>query len=523
MRVAHPLVIAVVSSWMAIQVGAQSGRTDPALTLDRCRLPGPGTFRPPSEIPRSLPKTASLPTEVNACVIANMAAFDTPGASVAVMRDGDLVYEHGYGVLHVSNGTPTRADSVFRIGSITKMMVAASVMQLVEQGLVDLDAPVTDYVPDFAVAGPWPASSITVRNLLTHTTSFPDVIRHIVGIGPTSLSEWANRQGDMPLYAAPRSFWNYSNPNFMLAGLVAQNVSGVDYRTLLRDRLWLPAGMSRTTFNPAEATADGNFAYGHTWSEAQQQWIPTHPSTVDSWAAGPAGWALSTAGDLVRWADLLMTDGGPVLSTRSIREMQRPQVWMNLRPDMSYGLGIMTESYKGLDVRQHGGNISGWGSYLLWVPEERLAVAVLANAPQSLIDATYCIVDAVLDLPPSGPPTDHSTDPATWSKYRGWYDVVEGSTGNTWSAEVFVDDDRLWATVAGPTVPDPHGVTVELHQVYPETFVVDEDGDGAADVDLSFIASHGDPPRVLFVRNRQSVGTRRAVPRRSAPRTAPVP
>jgi len=517
------LAIALVPSVLALPVAAQPGRLDPALTLTPWELPGPGTLRTPSEIRWSLPKTASLPAEVDACVTANMAVFGTPGASVAVMHGGDIVYEHGYGVLHVSTGTPTRADSVYRIGSITKMMVAAAVMQLVEQGLVDLDAPVTEYVPDFTVDDPWPATSITVRNALTHTTSFPDVIRHIVGTGPTSLADWATRQGDMSLYAAPRSFWNYSNPNFMLAGLVAQNVSGVDYRTLLRERLWLPAGMSHTTFDAVQVAADGNFAYGHTWSDTQHRWIPTHPYTVDSWAAGPAGWALSTAGDLVRWADLLMTDGGPVLSRRSIREMQRPQVWMNLRPDMSYALGIMTESYKGLDVRQHGGNISGWGSYLLWVPEERLAVAVLANAPQSLIDATYCIVDMVLDLPPAGSPPDYSTDPATWPKYRGWYDVVEAATGNTWSAEVFVDNDRLWATVAGPTVPDPNGVTVELHQAYPETFVIDEDGDGAADVDLSFVASHGDPPRILFVRNRQSVGTRRADPHRATDRTTPAP
>jgi CubicO group peptidase (beta-lactamase class C family) len=517
------LAIALMSCVLSVPVAAQTGRVDPALTLAHWELPGPGTLRHPSDVDRPLPKTASLPSEVDACVTANMADFDTPGASVAVMHGGDLVYEHGYGVLHAYNATPTRADSVFRIGSITKMMVAASLMQLVDLGLVDLDLPVTEYVPDFAVAGPWSASSITVRNTLTHTTSFPDVIRHIVGTGPESLSDWATRQDDMSLYAAPRSFWNYSNPNFMLAGLVAQNVSGVDYRSLLRDRLWLPAGMNHTTFDAEAVASAGNFAYGHTWNDAQNRWNLTHPETVDSWAAGPAGWALSTAGDLVRWADLLMTDGGGVLSTQSIREMQRPHVWLNMRPDMYYALGIMAESYKGLDVRQHGGNISGWGSYVLWVPDERLAVAVLANAPQSLIDASYCIVDSVLDLPPAGPPPDYSTDSATWSKYSGTYDVIEAATGITWSADVFVDASRLWATISGPTVPEPDGVTVELYQVYPETFVIDADGDGAADVDLSFVAGHGDPPRVKFVRNRQSVGTRRVDPRRVDSRRAATP
>ena len=143
-------------------------------------------------------------------------------------------------------------------------------------------------------------------------------------------------------------------------------------------------------------------------------------------------------------------------------------------------------------------------------------MAVLANAPQALTAATYCIVDAVLDLPPAGQPLDYSTDPGTWFKYVGTYDILEDGTTDVGRAQVFVDADRLWATVTGPTIPEPEGVTVELLQVYPETFVIDEDGDGAADVDLSFVANHGDPPRVEFLRNRHAVGTRRAEPRRAA-------
>jgi hypothetical protein len=218
---------------------------------------------------------------------------------------------------------------------------------------------------------------------------------------------------------------------------------------------------------------------------------------------------MSTAPDLVRWADLLMEGGGAVLSNEAAAAMQRPLVWTNWNRDLYYGLGIMSESYKGLDVRQHGGNISGWGSYLLWVPEHRLAVAVLANAPRSLIPAAYCIVDEVLDLPAEWPADDETTGPEDWERFRGTYDLLEGRTGERFEAEIFVEDGTLWATVTGDTIPVAGGLTVDMFQVYSETFVIDTDGDGGYDVDFTFITSPGRPGRVGFMRHREVVGAKR--------------
>ena len=169
---------------------------------------------------------------VDLCVQAAMTRGGTPGAAVAVMVDGSLVYEQGYGVKRRNGSEPVNPRTVFRIGSITKMMTAAAVMQQVDLGKVALDDPVTRWVPDFQVRAPWQANHITVQHLLTHASGFPDLLFNIDGrTDEDALGDWASVLGPVELHAAPGSFWNYSNPNFMLAGLVAESRIAVCLKT----------------------------------------------------------------------------------------------------------------------------------------------------------------------------------------------------------------------------------------------------------------------------------------------------
>ena len=164
------------------------------------------------------PKAATLEEAIDQCVEFNRLRLDAPGAAVAVVLDGELIYESGYGV-KVRGGTAVvNPDTIFRIGSVTKQMTAAAVMQQVELGRVELGAPVTDYIPEFVIGGRWPAGQITVWHTLTHTSGFPDRINDWGTVsGDGALSIWAQGQSEMKLHAPPGSFWNYSNPNFMIA------------------------------------------------------------------------------------------------------------------------------------------------------------------------------------------------------------------------------------------------------------------------------------------------------------------
>lgn len=452
-------------------------------------------------------KVLNLPAAVDACVAADMAATETPGAAVAVLVDGELVHERGYGVRRRGSSAAVDAETVFRIGSVTKMMTAAAVLQQVEAGRVDLDDPVTDYAPELELAGPWPAELITVRHLLTHTSEFPDVIWDLGPSSPDALAQWAGDQGATELHAPPGAFWNYSNPGYALAGLVLERASGEYYRDYTEQHVWGPAGMTSATYDPLAVVLGSNWASGHYRDPGTGQWQSLSPEVVDSWWAGPAGWAFATAGDLARWADLMMSGGGAVLQPSSVEAMQGPQVWCHYTPDMFYGYGVVADRYNGLDIRYHDGSLVGWGTMLLWVPEERFAVAIVANTGAPLANAAFCALDVVLGPEPVAPP-DLTTPPDTWRRYQGDYGGMD-YLGWHFTADVNLVGSELDLDV-GPGSYLLAAGTYVMIQAFLDTFFVDSDLDGILDTDLTFVAGGGAPPVTRWLRNRYAVGNRLA-------------
>ncbi|MFQ5859796.1 MAG: serine hydrolase domain-containing protein, partial [Anaerolineae bacterium] len=388
-------------------------------------------------------------------------------------------------------------------------------------GAVDLQAPVTDYVPQFDVSGPWPASDMAVWNLLTHSTGFPDRLFFTDIDGPrteSALTEWAGDQSEVRLYAPPGSFWNYSNPNFILAGLVAERASGIPYHEYVENNVWAAAGMTRTMFLPSEALAYGNYTYGHFTDPFTGEPVIIAPDAYDNWWAAPAGYAFSTPGDLVKWALLLMDGGGDVLSPESAAAMQAEQIWLHYTPTQYYGYGVLADEFWGVETRDHPGNVPGWGSTLLWVPERNFAVSVLGNTTSSMYSSLYCATAVMLGLQPPQNPPDYSTDPDTWGRYVGTYDVLDyevlDPAGIEFEAVVTKEEDDL--RLSFPTLRDPLTLTAPysrtLTQAFLDTFLFDINLDGTPDLDLTFIDDPEAPGEVKWMRNRVFVGTRAAVP-----------
>jgi CubicO group peptidase (beta-lactamase class C family) len=460
------------------------------------------------------PKTLTLEERIDQCVTDEMARLDAPGSSVAVLIDGRLAYTEGYGLRRQGGSLDVDADTIFRIGSVTKQMAAAAVMQQVELGTVDLDDAVTEHIPEFVIDEPWSADDIAVWHLLTHTSGFPDRLVDLGLSGEDALSTWATMQSFIPLHAPPGTFYNYSNPNFMLAGLVVERASGENYRSYFKSHLWEPAGMTSTTFDVDTIEATGNYAWGH-------QPLPSggfqilEPGDVESWAGGPAGFAFSTAADLVRWAKILMDGGAPILSAESAAAMQAPQMWCHYGPDMYYGFGLISDTYKGLDIVEHGGSILGWGAEVLWVPDHDFAVAVLNNTRVPPSRAAYCIVDAVLE-PEEVPPPDGTTSPDAWRPFRGGYDGIDVYIQNVGS-RVWIEDEELMIQI-GPGSNYIDAVKAEALQIYPHTFVIDTDGDGIRETDFTFIKGDAPPGTVDWLRHRYLVGKRPAERRSSGAR-----
>jgi hypothetical protein len=246
------------------------------------------------------------------------------------------------------------------------------------------------------------------------------------------------------------------------------------------------------------------------------------PDGYDNGAYAPAGYAFSTAGDLVRWALLLSDGGGDVLSAESASAMQAIRQDLDTIPGVGYGYGVFVEPFYDLTIRQHGGNIWGWGAYLLWHPERRFAVAVLANTSSSLPDAAYCIADHVLEPDHSAAP-QYPMDPDRLEMFEGTYDLsLRVSTSpNPYPAagEVWVENGgrlmlHLW-------IPNSAWDEVWiLDHAALDVFLVDIEGDGVYDLDLSFLTSEGEPERLRWMRMRPAVGNPQVAPR-NAGRTAP--
>jgi CubicO group peptidase (beta-lactamase class C family) len=482
--------------------------------------PGPFLTIGPGPVPARLQErrisvranVATLEEAVDLCVLQDMAEVGTAGASVAVAVDGQLVYHNGYGVKHRLDGGAVDADTMFRIGSVTKMLTAAAVLQQEEAGNLSLDDPVTAHVPELQVDGLYPADRITVRHLLTHSSGFPDLGFDLDGpVGDGALSAWAATRDQVLLHAPPGVFWNYSNPNFNLAGLVAERASGVPYRDYMTSEIIGAAGMTRTTFDPATVVADGNYSHGHLRYPGGTEVIFA-PDDYDNWVYQPAGYAFSTAGDLVRWALALMDDGAAVLSPESCAAMQALQVDLDQVPGVGYGYGIFVEPFGDLAIRQHGGNIPGWGAFLLWEPDSEFAVAVLANSYESLGDAAYCIAETVLQ--PQTVPIPDPVDPDTFDRFVGTWDF-------TYQENYLLVGETFTAGDGGMMLylDDPDGPFIgwyDMEYVGYGIFLVDIDDDGAPDYDFTFIG-HGAPARINWLRSRILVGSSRHAPRPGGP------
>lgn len=457
--------------------------------------------------------------KVDRCVEVFMGAYNIPGASIAIIDQGSQVYEKGYGIKNKEQGGDVTPGTVFRFGSTLKMMTAAAVMQQVEKGLVDLQAPITQYIPEFQVAGPWSSNTIKVWNLLTHTSSFPDRYDELMfrnGLAgpttPTALADWAAGQSAIPLYAPPGSFWNYSNPNFSLAGLIVQKISGQEYHQYMKEHVFGPAGMTNTTLLPSEVMAYGDYAYEHYRDYFTGEPVIAAPDAYDNWIMAPAGLGFATARDLARFANLLMSGGGDVIAPQSAEIMQSQQVDMQTGDKMYYGFGVMNlPDYYGEDLLMHGGNVFGSATSLIWAPEHTFAVALLFNGAASPDDAALCAYNVFHPLTGEAPP-DTSLDPSEWGRYAGKYrgrffghwnwrtkGEIVTHDGLEISAQAVKSGDRLILRVPQLSVTD------SLTPIGLDVFLASKLGPLVPLFDAAFLDDPQTQVVSNFIRNRQFV------------------
>jgi CubicO group peptidase (beta-lactamase class C family) len=452
-----------------------------------------------------------------------MSDLDIPGAAVAVVEGGETTFAAGLGSKHPHREDPVKPSTLFRIGSVTKTITAIGLLQLVEQGLVDLNAPITDYLPDFSFNydANW-APSITVKNLLTHTSAMADFFE-IDATGykdDDALSAYfSGPYGESPfayLMAPPGRMFNYTNPGYMLAGWVTESVSGTYYRQYIQENVLAPLEMTRTFFLPEQVVADGDFAYGDTLHWETGQPFVVEPNSYDNGWARPAGLAFSNVLDLAQIVKFLRAGRPDVLSDELRVAMQEPQMDTELFLDLlHYGYGLMIQeagfyhltapNFYRMRLVSHGGDVYGFSADLYYVPDLDFGFIALTNASYSHLDTSFITaLNTLCRLPAPTSIPDFSMTLEDYTGYVGQYhdpfnvgDIIVKLDGAQLTVEI-PDLDAVGLAYDHTLIPNTpnnfmlylYGLTMFDAYPLPVTFILDDNGDSEYFRTRSFVARY---------------------------------
>ena len=308
------------------------------------------------------------------------------GASLA-LRLGDETAEAATGVLNVRTQQPATPDSVFQIGSITKVWTATLVLQLVDEGLLDLDAPVAEHLPELRVADPEVSRTVTARQLLAHTSGIDGDLFADTGRGDDAVERYVERMATLTQVHPQGATMSYCNSGYVLLGRLVERLRGATWDAVLRERLLAPLGLASAGTLPEEALLWGAAA-GHVLPNGS-----TEPEVVPQWgiyrSVGPAGLVHATARESLALAQLhlsggLAPDGTRLLSAASCAAMREPQVEV---PDpytlgSHWGLGWIHMRWSGREVFGHDGGTLGQAAFLRVLPDAGLSVSLLTNGGQ---------------------------------------------------------------------------------------------------------------------------------------------
>jgi CubicO group peptidase (beta-lactamase class C family) len=309
----------------------------------------------------------SYSTDADALVQTYVVANAFTG-TVLVAKDGSVLFEKAYGLANREWDAPNTLDTKFRIGSMTKQFTAAAVLQLAEQGKLNIDDPVSKYYTD----APTSWSKITIRDLLTHTSGIPEI---------TDLPDYSmfitqnttplgiiNRIRDKPLEFQPGTRFKYDNTGYIVLGYVIEKVSDGTYADYIQQHIFKPLGMKNSGYDVADSIIMHR-ASGYEWRDGRWHNAPYISMTVPFAAGG----LYSTVGDLLTWDQALYSN--KLLNEASLKEMFTPN-----KPNLSYyGFGWEIMEDRGHRFIWHGGVVNDFHSMISRYPDERLTIILLSN------------------------------------------------------------------------------------------------------------------------------------------------
>jgi CubicO group peptidase (beta-lactamase class C family) len=315
-----------------------------------------------------------------------------PGLAVAIVEGDRVLLVRGYG--NAGGGKPVTPQTQFYIGSCTKSFTALAVMQLVEQGKLDLDAPIQRYLPWFKVTDDAASAQITVRHLLNHTSGLSEAGDSQSHIDFPSLTDQARALQHVRLTAPVGTKFQYYNPNYRVLGLLIEQVSGQSYEEYLRDHVLKPLAMSQTVTRPTEASTLAQ-GYGQAFGLPIPRSQDFHPGSL------PSGYLISTAEDLAHYLIALLNNGRygneQVVQPATLAQMLTPPIGINseqIAPppavtqmfpsatglEADYGMGwVVGHSADGVNLIFHAGDLENFHADMLLLPKQKRGFVILVN------------------------------------------------------------------------------------------------------------------------------------------------
>jgi CubicO group peptidase (beta-lactamase class C family) len=361
--------------------------------------------------------------EIRSFVGRQLEAWEVPGCAVVAVKDGRVVLNEGFGLRDVAANLPVTTKTLFAIGSTTKAFTCAGVGAMVDDGLIEWDKPLVDYMPGFKMHDPVATERITPIDLLCHRSGLPRHDLSWIGFPERSRADLVHKLRYLPLSRDIRMEFQYCNLGFVTAGHLIEVVTGMSWEDYLATRLLKPLGMDRTNFSVGEARRSDDFSKPYE-RRGSPKVIEIPFRQMD--AAGPAGSICSCTDDMLHWLLVHLgsgrSGGNEVISSDTIARMHHIQMAHaedTLFAESSrfgYGLGWSIGQYRGRRIVEHGGGIDGSLTECMLIPGDDVGVVVLTNSSSGLMGRV--VADRVIDELLGAEPIDW------FARYKGVYDAT---------------------------------------------------------------------------------------------------
>ena len=383
------LTLVLVLSVMTVAQARRSPKSQPR-SFDLI-IKGGTVYDGTSDQPAASPRKNYAPVieMLSRLIEREMADKELPALSIALVDDQQIVWSKGFGVAHAKDKTPVTDETIYRVGSVSKLFTDIAIMQLVEQGKLDLDAPVTRYLPDFHPLDPF-GNAITLRQLMSHRSGLvrePPVGNYFDPTEPSLKQTIASLNGTALVYS-PETHIKYSNAAIATVGYVLERMQREPYPKYVKRAVLDPLGLTHSSFEPTPET-NRNLASGFMWTiDGRTFEAPTFQMGI-----GPSGSMYTTVNDLGRFMSALFAGGrgsnGSILKPSTLEQMWTPQ-YAKAGQKTGYGIGFGISELNGHRKIGHGGAIYGFATQLSALPDDKLGVVVVttkdaANAVTSRI------------------------------------------------------------------------------------------------------------------------------------------